>query len=100
MTCLMEIFKDLLKRAASGKVLRHKAFNIANNPKHDGYHLDLLQWFIIFLIKSKSHANKSAPRKEISINSENQQLAGELKNQLSEKMGSVKSAELAYAINK
>ena len=96
----MEIFKDLLRRAASDKVLRHKAFNIANNPKYDEYHLDLLQWFIIFLIKCKLHANKSVPRKGIGINSENQQLAGELKNQLSEKMESVKSADLAYAINK
>ena len=30
-------FKDLAKRAASDKVLRNKAFNIAKNPKYDGY---------------------------------------------------------------
>ena len=30
-------FKDLKRRAASDKVLRDKAFNIAKNPKHDGY---------------------------------------------------------------
>ena len=30
-------FKDLAKRTASDKFLRDKAFNIANNPKYDGY---------------------------------------------------------------
>ena len=30
-------FKDLARRAASDKFLRDKAFNIAKNPKYDGY---------------------------------------------------------------
>ena len=30
-------FKDLEKRTGSVKVLRDKAFNIAKNPKFDGY---------------------------------------------------------------
>ena len=30
-------FKDLAKRTAAVKVLRNKAFNIAKNPKYDGY---------------------------------------------------------------
>ena len=30
-------FKDLARRTASDKVLRDAAFNIAKNPKHDGY---------------------------------------------------------------
>ena len=30
-------FKDLAKRTAADKVLRDKAFNIAKNPKYDGY---------------------------------------------------------------
>ena len=30
-------FKDLARRTASDKVLKDKAFNIAKNPKHDGY---------------------------------------------------------------
>ena len=29
--------KDLARRTASDKVLRDKAFNIASNPKYDGY---------------------------------------------------------------
>ena len=30
-------FKDVAKRTTSDKVLRDKAFNIAENPKYDGY---------------------------------------------------------------
>ena len=30
-------FKDLSRRTASDKILRDKAFNIAKNPKYDGY---------------------------------------------------------------
>ena len=30
-------FKDLKRRTASDKVLKNKAFNIAKNPKYDGY---------------------------------------------------------------
>ena len=30
-------FKDLARRTTSDKVLRDKAFNIAKNPKSDGY---------------------------------------------------------------
>ena len=30
-------FKDLTRRTASDKILRDKAFNIANNPKYDWY---------------------------------------------------------------
>ena len=30
-------FKHLAKRTASDKVLKDKAFNIAKNPKYDGY---------------------------------------------------------------
>ena len=30
-------FKDLARRTVSDKVLRNKAFNIAKNPKDDGY---------------------------------------------------------------
>ena len=30
-------FKDIKRRTASDKVFRNKAFNIAKNPKYDGY---------------------------------------------------------------
>ena len=32
-----EDFKDLTRRTASDKILRDKSFNIAKNPKNDGY---------------------------------------------------------------
>ena len=32
-----EDFKDLKKRTTGDKVLRDKAFNVAENPKYDGY---------------------------------------------------------------
>ena len=32
-----ERFEDLPRTIASDKVLRNEAFNIANNPKYDGY---------------------------------------------------------------
>ena len=34
-------FKDLNRRTAGDKILRDKAFNIAKNPKYDGYQLGL-----------------------------------------------------------
>ena len=30
-------FKDLARRTGSDKVLRDRAFNVAKNPKYDGY---------------------------------------------------------------
>ena len=45
-------FKDLTRRTASGKIIRDKAFNIAKNPKYDGYQRGLVQWSIKFLIKN------------------------------------------------
>ena len=33
--------RDLLRKTASGKVLRDKAFNIAKIPKYDEYQRDL-----------------------------------------------------------
>ena len=35
-------FKDLPRRTASDKVLRDKTFNIAKNPKYDGYQRGLV----------------------------------------------------------
>ena len=34
-------FKDLTRKATSDKILRDKAFNIARNPKCDGYQISL-----------------------------------------------------------
>ena len=38
-------FKGIVRRAAADKVLRDKAFNIAKNPKYDGYQRGLAYKF-------------------------------------------------------
>ena len=43
--------KDLTKRTQSDKVLREKAFKIANNPKHDGYQTGLASMVYKFFDK-------------------------------------------------
>ena len=46
-------FKDSAKRTASDKLLREKVFNIAKNPKYDGYQRGLDSMvYIDFLIKN------------------------------------------------
>ena len=41
-------FKDLAKRATADKVLRNKAFNIAKDPKYDGYQRELASMVYMF----------------------------------------------------
>ena len=67
-------FKDLARRTASDKVLRDKAFNIAKNPKYDGYQREFASMVYKFFDKKSAsfsyksmasiggnmHANKSA----------------------------------------
>ena len=44
-------FKDLTKRTAADKVLRDKAFNIAKDPKYDGYQRGLASMVYKFFDK-------------------------------------------------
>ena len=44
-------FKDLKRRTFSEKVLRDKAFNIAKNPKYDGYQRGLVSMVYKFFDK-------------------------------------------------
>ena len=44
-------FKELKRRTASDKVLRDKAFNIAKNPKYDGYQRGLASMVYKFFDK-------------------------------------------------
>ena len=72
-------FKGLKKRTATDKVLRDKAFNIAKNPKYDGYQGGLASTVCKFFDKkteggSVTLANKSA----IKSPPQNKQLADEL----------------------
>ena len=53
-------FKDLTRRTASDKTLSDKAFNIAKNPKHDGYQRGIASMvYKFFDEKSASLADKS-----------------------------------------
>ena len=45
-------FKDLAKRTAADKVLRDKAFNIAKDPKYDGYQRGLASMVYKFFDKN------------------------------------------------
>ena len=45
-------FKDLTRRAASNKILRDKAFNIAKYPKYNGYQHGLASMDYKFLIQN------------------------------------------------
>ena len=58
-------YKDLEKRAQSDKVLKHKAFEIANNPKYDGYQRGLASMvYKFFDKKSKGASIKSMPHQQ------------------------------------
>ena len=64
-------FKDLTRRTASDKILRDKAFNIAKNPKYDGYQRGLASMFNnIFEKKSPGSGikNKIISNKELDEN--------------------------------
>ena len=47
-------FKDLTRRTASDKILCNKAFNIAKNPKYDGYQRGLASMVYKFFDKKTS----------------------------------------------
>ena len=61
-------YKDLNKRTTqSDKVLRDKAFEIANNPKYDGYQRRLASMVLSFFDKKSSGgAIKSMPNQQLS----------------------------------
>ena len=64
-------FKDLARRTAADIFLRDKAFNIANDPKHDGYKKGLASMVYKFFDKKIAGSGiKSMPQ--------NEQLAEEL----------------------
>ena len=64
-------FKDLARRTAADKVLRDKAFNIAKNPKYDGYQRGL--GYIVYKFFDKKTAGSG-----IKSMLKNEQLAEEL----------------------
>ena len=62
--------KDLVRKIQSDKVLRDKAFNIARDPKQDGYQRGLVSMVYRFLDKRSSGGSIT--------NESNYQLAGKL----------------------
>ena len=66
-------FKDLKRRTASDKVLRDKAFNIAKNPKYDGYQRGLASIVYTFFNKKSTGSGVNIPLEF------NEQLAKELR---------------------
>ena len=65
-------FKDLKKRTQSDKVLKDKVFEIASNPKYEGYQRGLASMAYKFLNKKSKGAGIKNKIKE------NQQLANEV----------------------
>ena len=68
--------KDLIKRTQSDKVLKDKAFKIANNPNYDGYQTGLASLVYKFFDKKSALLDKS--KGSGTINEPNYQLANEL----------------------
>ena len=67
-----ENVKDLTRRTASGKILRDKAFNVAKNPKYDGYQKGLAS--MAFKLFDKKTSRGAIKNKNMS----NQELAEEI----------------------
>ena len=65
-------FKDLKRRTFSDKVLKDKAFNIAKNPKYDGYQRGLASMVYKFFDKKSKGGSVNVPLES------NQKLAKEL----------------------
>ena len=65
-------FKDLTRRAASDHLFRDKAFNIAKNPKYDGYQRGLAS--MIYKVFDKKASGSAIKNENIS----NKDLAEEL----------------------
>ena len=79
--------KDLVKTTQSGKVLKDKAFKIAN-PKYDGYQRGLASMVYKFFDKKSASLDKStgsgvtAPLANIPATVPNYQLENELHSQI------------------
>ena len=68
--------KNLTKRTQSDKVLKDKAFQIASDPKYDGYQRGLASMVYKFVDKKSALLNKSSGSGI--VNEPNYQLANEL----------------------
>ena len=72
-------FKDLKRRTAADNFLRDKAFNIAKNPKYDGYQRGLASMaYKFFDKKTKGSGVTLSNKSAIQSIPQNEQLAEEL----------------------
>ena len=71
-------FKDLARRTAYDNILRDKAFNIAKNPKCDGYQRGLASMVYKFFDKTSAASGVNACKYACKY----EELAEELQNQL------------------
>ena len=79
-------FKDLKRRTASDKILRDKEFNIAKNPKFDGYQRGLASMVYKCFDKrsAESGANDKTKQNQLPLYFATHQLAEELHKRLLE----------------
>ena len=68
--------KDLIKRTVADKILKNKAFDMANDPKYDGYQRGLAP--MVYKFFDKKSVGSGAKRVNTKITPQNQQLAEEL----------------------
>ena len=74
-------FKDLKRRTVSDKILRDKAFNIAKNPKYDGYQRGLTSMVYKFFDKKSTGSGRPLSSASLIVNNDTKhsiQLADEL----------------------
>ena len=73
-------FKDLAERTAVDKVLRDRAFNVAKDPKYDGYQRGLASMVYKFFDKKTAGSGVTTLANKSAIKSipQNEQLAEEL----------------------
>ena len=89
-------FKDLKRRTAADNVLRDQAFNIAKNPKNDGYQRGLASIGYKFFDKKTKGSGVTLPNKSIP---QNEQLPEELHKPIIikfKKKGSIFSIQRQY----
>ena len=75
--------KDLTKRTVADKILKNRAFNIAKDPKYDGYQRGLASMVYKFFDSKVASPNKKsvgsgAKHVNTKLTSQNEQLADEL----------------------
>ena len=68
--------KDLIKRTVADKILKNKAYDIAKDPKYDGYQRGLAS--MVYKFFNKKSKGSGAKHVNTKVTPQNQQLAEEL----------------------